>query len=353
MSVRNENNQIIQFLYGGDNFCTTKVEKQKFELVKYNNQDFEKKYKWTNEEIMSMNKEKSQRSLNKEYTELKKMRKYAFEHKYQYRDGLYYPMNIFRIVKQSISKFGLENNTETDLEPKYILKRTEELLKEIRVNQNTEYPYDEMNDFNYKILRTMIKSKLATKIILYENKLTTEAFDWVINNITDRFYKALIHPGTNIGIICASSVGEPCTQMSVRHNTKVKVNIDGKYQEPKIGKLIDDYMNNMSEKVIQTHITEDGKPSHILPITKDMNIRVPGLDYKTQQVKWRRVTEFSRHPVNGKLIRIRTKSGKTVIATPSHSFVVKGLDGKPKTIRGDKLVLGDNVPLMRCQNKIL
>lgn len=104
-------------------------------------------------------------------------------------------------------------------------------------------------------------------------------------------------------------------------------------------------MNNKKENVIKTHITEDGKPSYILPIPKEWNIKVPGLNYDTQKVEWKRVTEFSKHPPNGKLIRIRTKSGRTVIATAAHSFVTRKND-KPTTIRGDQLVIGDVVPII-------
>ena len=59
---------------------------------------------------------------------------------------------------------------------------------------------------------------------------------------------------------------------------------------------------------------------------------------------------MSRHPVNGKLIRIRTKSGRTVVATPSHSFVVRGPDGKPISAFDQLLMSGENNSLTdNCQ----
>jgi DNA-directed RNA polymerase II subunit RPB1 len=349
MTVRTENNNIIQFAYGGDNFDTTKVEKQRFELVMCNNKEFDEKYKWNSEDykVFDDSVKVNKRLLLSEYRELKKLRNYFMENDYQHRSGIYYPINIFRIVKQAVSKYGLEENKKTDISPKYLLEKREEIMREIRINCDTDYPFNEMNDYNYKLLRTLIRSKLSSKVVIVENHLTVEALNWVVDNIKERFYRALIQPGTNIGIVTASSIGEPCTQMSVRYNTRVKVNINGENQEPKIGKLIDDYMKNKAGDVIQTHITEDGKPSHILPIPKEWNIKVPGLNYNKEKIQWRRVTEMSRHPVNGKLIRIRTKSGRTVIATPSHSFVVRGPDGKPMTIRGDQLKLRDQVPIMK------
>jgi len=118
-----------------------------------------------------------------------------------------------------------------------------------------------------------------------------------------------------------------------------------KYSTPYIGELIDRYMEKY--KPIETHITEDGKPSHILPIPKEWNIKVPGLNYKTQKVEWKRVTEMSRHSCNGKLIKITTKSGRTVTATLSHSFVSRNKLGNPYTIRGDELKIGMVVPIIK------
>jgi len=98
--------------------------------------------------------------------------------------------------------------------------------------------------------------------------------------------------------------------------------------------------------VTTTHITEDGRESHILP-TRHLDIRVPGLNYKTQKVEWKKVTEMSRHPVNGRLVKITTKSGKTVTATLSHSFVTRDVNGNPMTIRGDTLTRGMFVPIKK------
>ena len=125
----------------------------------------------------------------------------------------------------------------------------------------------------------------------------------------------------------------------------IDLKINNKYTEPKIGELINNYMTKYPEKTIKTHITENGKASHILPIQKEWNIMVPGLNYKTEKIEYKRVTEFSRHPPNGKLIKIKTKSGKTVIATLSHSFVSK-INGKVMTVRGDSLKVGDVVPII-------
>ena len=347
MTVRNEANFVVQFAYGGDNFDGKKIEKQQFELVKGSDNDFNNKYKWNSSEFSIIDKsiKVNKRLIKREYLSLKRLRKFYREKNYHIENIIYLPLNVYRIVQQAKSHFSLEDNNISDIDPKYLLNEIKKLNKLIRLNCNPNYPYNEINDYNLHLLRTLIQSKLSTKVIIYENRLTKEALDWVIKTIQERFYKSLIHPGEAVGPIAAQSIGEPCTQLSVVADTKVKVSIYNKYDERKIGNLIDIYMNEHIDKVITTHITEDGKESHILPIPKEWNIRVPGLNYEKETIEWNRVTEFSRHPPNGKLIKIRTKSGREVIATPSHSFVTKK-NGKVQTIRGDMLNIGDVVPIM-------
>lgn len=345
MTVRNENGNIVQFAYGGDNFDPQKVEKQQFELIQKTNEIFVKKYKW-GEELKEFDfAENDIKLLTKEFAEFKKLRKKFQIKRLHNNDYIYLPINIYRIVKQSKKLFNITKNTKSDILPSYLFKCIKNILKLIKINCDTEYPSNELNDYNLHLMKTLIKSKLSSKIIIYENKLTIEALDWIIKKITTNFYKALIQPGESVGAVCASSIGEPCTQLSVVYDTEVRIKENNKYSEPKIGKLIDTYMSEKKENVIKTHITEDGKPSYILPIPREWNIKVPGLNYKTQKVEWKHVTEFSKHPPNGKLIKIKTKSGKIVIATPAHSFVTCK-NNKPVTIRGEHLVVGDVVPIM-------
>ena len=214
LTVRNEKGTVVQFCYGCDNFDPKKVEKQKFELILGSNKDFENKYKWDNKELKKYN-EKTKSLLKKEYTSLLTLRRFFRNLKYHDDDIVYTPINIYRIVKQSRKKYSI-NNEQTDLKPEYILSKIKYLNKEvIKLNCDNDYPFNELNDYNLKLLRTLIKSKLSTKIIILENKLTIDAFNWVVSTIEMSFYKALIQPGESVGAIAAQSLGEPTTQLTL------------------------------------------------------------------------------------------------------------------------------------------
>ena len=238
LTVRNEKNVIVQFVYGTDNFDPKKVEKQRFELILGSNKDFEKKYKWDDVSIFNI---KIQKILKREYNHLMTLRKFFRSKKYYDDDIVYQPINIYRIVKQSCKKFKINKNNVSDLNHIYVLNTIKNLIKNtIRINCDNDYPFNELNDYNLKLLRTLIESKLSTKIIIHENKLSKEAFDWVIVTIKLNFHKALIQPGESVGSISAQSLGEPTTQLTLNtfHHAGVSAKSNVNQGVPRIRELI-------------------------------------------------------------------------------------------------------------------
>lgn len=54
--------------------------------------------------------------------------------------------------------------------------------------------------------------------------------------------------------------------------------------------------------------------------------KILGVDQNNEKNNWNEISQVSRHPANGKLIRVKTKSGKTTTATLSHSFLKRGIN---------------------------
>ena len=238
LTVRNEKNVIVQFVYGTDNFDPKKVEKQKFELILGSNADFNRKYKW--DDVIHFDP-KTQRALKREYNHLMTLRKHFRSLKYYSDDIVYQPINLYRIVKQSYKKFNIKKDYVSDLDPLYVLKNIKNLIKNtIRINCDNDYPFNEINDYNLKLLRSLVESKLSTKIIIHENRLNKQAFDWVIETITLNFYKALISPGESVGSISAQSLGEPTTQLTLNtfHHAGVSAKSNVNQGVPRIRELI-------------------------------------------------------------------------------------------------------------------
>lgn len=59
--------------------------------------------------------------------------------------------------------------------------------------------------------------------VLKEYKLTTQSFNWLVEEVRERFHSALAQPGEMMGTVAAQSLGEPTTQMTLNtfHNAGV------------------------------------------------------------------------------------------------------------------------------------
>ncbi|WP_456471483.1 DNA-directed RNA polymerase subunit A'', partial [Methanocaldococcus sp.] len=67
---------------------------------------------------------------------------------------------------------------------------------------------------------------------------------------------------------------------------------------------------------------------------------------KDEKVRWKPIKSVIRHHFNGKLIKLKTKSGRIITATPYHSFVIKK-DNEIVPIEGKKLKIGDKIPVIK------
>jgi DNA-directed RNA polymerase subunit A" len=74
--------------------------------------------------------------------------------------------------------------------------------------------------------------------------------------------------------------------------------------------------------------------------------KILGVDQNNEKTKWNEISQISRHPANGRLVKVTTKSGKTTTATLSHSFLKRKEDGIIPTL-GSELKIGDRIPVAK------
>ena len=340
-TVRNEINTIIQFVYGTDGFDAKTVERQYISLIMGSNNEFMHRFKWKRNELKVFKKmKKYQKILDLEYKKICKAKDFFMSMVEE--DFIYAPININRIIQQSRKKYNITKNNY-DITPLEMIQDTQILFNKMKIVYDDHPLANTMNEESLKVIKCNLQCHLSSKKLILQNQINRQAFKWIIRKIEEKFLKAIIHPGEMCGPISAQSLGERCTQLSIRGDSEVKIMVNGIKTSAPIEKVINGYMNIYGS--VKTHITEDGKASYILPTPEELDIKVPGLNYRTKQVEWKRVTEFSKHPPNGRLVRIKTKSGKSIVATLAHSFVSRNKEGNPYTIRGDALKIGMMVPI--------
>ena len=216
LTLRNHNEEIIQFLYGEDGLESSKLEKQHIDdLIDIDMNEFENRYK--NPKILEpYMKNKKITGLNKEFenlfNNLLDFRKYIINNIInQINNDIYQSLNIDRIILNNSIQFKLVSLN--DLEPEYLFENVNKLIEKIKINRK-----DVIEDETYNptyILHNIIRFKLSPYNLYIKNKISKLAFDKILEEIEYRFIKGFSEAGEMVGTITAQSIGEPATQMTL------------------------------------------------------------------------------------------------------------------------------------------
>lgn len=165
---------------------------------------------------------------------------------------------------------------------------------------------------------------------------TKSETEGVIERVKENYKDIKYEPGEAIGVVAAQSISEPATQMSLDSEEKVIIKQGGRIGIAEIGEFVD------------TAIHEKGsRKSGNWEVCnlKSEEISVPSIT-KDEKMEWGKVLECSRHPSLENLLLVKTRSGRKIRATASHSFIVRE-DNRIKAVGGQELSVGDRIPVMK------
>lgn len=228
-TVRNANNNIIQFVYGDAGTDPTTQFECEIKLLDMNNEQLENNYCFTEQELKNY-PDFSTEDNKKFYKLLKELRdvvrKSVRKAKLDYLSKIntfWLPINITRIV-ENIKNYQNKNNKK-DLTPSHILNKIDELLSNDKTPllcmtnkekiNNKSLKYKDENALK-SVLTSAIYDFLSPKKILLEYNMDKEIFDDLIEELSNIFIKNMAEPGEMVGAIAATATGEPLTQMSLK-----------------------------------------------------------------------------------------------------------------------------------------
>ena len=180
-----------------------------------------------------------------------------------------------------------------------------------------------------------VVGELAKKI--HGLKLSKKRLHEVLTKICEKFDLHAIDANESAGIVSAQSIGEPGTQMSLPFEAKILVRQSDRVTVLPIGELVDRLMADRT-------IRHEGS-TEWCDLPAGTLLEVPSLSEKGRIV-WKEVRSVSRHGFRGPLLRLRTRSGREIVATPNHSFVTRR-SGRIVPVRGATLRVGDRIPVVR------
>lgn len=347
-TVRNGVNNIVQFAYGDDGIDPCKLNKQELKLIEYSNEEMAKKYLIT-EESMTLLKNIMTADAYKEMTSQKDYinqlkadyelvmeirdtaRKSYFKNMSVMNAVVFSPVFFPRTIKNARDMFKNQLGKKSDLTPTYIRSQLNELETEL-----SRY----LPKFSLNIFRALMYSNLSTKVSMIENKFNKVVFKFVIDTIREKYITSFVQPGEMVGIIGAQSMGEPLTQMSVPAETRIVVQLNGRIMNTTIGEFVDKTIKGKNGEIFV-----DNTGHHtIMEVRDKMRILSVSPD---ETIAWREISKVSRHPVNGQMMVVKTRTGRSTKATLSHSFLKRTVNGIVP-IEGSKLAVGDRIPV--CMN---
>lgn len=224
-TLRNSSNNIIQYLYGGDGFDGARVEQQRITHLPMSSDEFILTYKFLESDYDNLsiiltpeayerfkkNEDEERKLIDEEFEQIRKDREYLrFLYNNELPNHIYSPVNFDRLLKHIKYTIGKVSSPLSDITPGEILKKLNTLISTLKVSTNVKINHVCLINF-----KSLFKSKIFSKGLLFNNNVNSRMFDTLIETIKIKFNNALVNPGEAVGTIAAQSIGEPATQLTL------------------------------------------------------------------------------------------------------------------------------------------
>lgn len=209
-TVRDANNNIIQFHYGEDGINPTKIESQSLPLGKLSTEDIRTQFGMQGVDWGNVLKDGTVRANDEELIteyvqeiifDQRMLVEGVFQKKSLDTGGIFAPVNLARWVLNTKTRFGLKTADKTDLTPDIVLNGMKKVIART-------HPY-------HKIWCALLRFHLAPHKLIVKERFTKDAFEMLMEIIVTTHMKSWIQPGEQVGIVAAQSIGEPATQMTL------------------------------------------------------------------------------------------------------------------------------------------
>ena len=209
-TVRDANNNIIQFHYGEDGINPVKIEIQSYPIGNLSQEEIRREFgmeevDWSTVLQDGIIKENDAALI----TEFKEQVEYdqrmmvegVFQKKSLDSGSVFAPVNLARWILNIKNRFGLKKEEKTDLTPSMVLNGIKKIIERTH---------------NYhKIWCALLRFHLAPHKLIIKERFTKNAFEVLMELIVVTHMKSWVQPGDQVGIVAAQSIGEPATQMTL------------------------------------------------------------------------------------------------------------------------------------------
>ena len=357
MTVRNNMGKIVQFSYGDDGFDSIRVENQIIPLVGMSVEDIYSHYDIVGvndqqDALLDVYSKGTQTRIRKQRTDARmKCRLYIDKmievqsilvdnvFAFKNENSVKVPVAFQNLIANVQGQMSLNSNSIVDISPLEAFELIEEYLNKIKqIHYAKPTP----------LFETLYNFYLTPKDLLVNKRFHRAALTMLLETVVLKYKQAIVHPGEMVGVIAGQSLGEPTTQLSVLRSERMKlirVNKETKIPEMEsgeIGALCDNIIAKLPEYTFNTGHKDSVET---LLETLEDEYYIVGVDEK-EKTHWNKISHVSRHIVNGDMIRVTTKSGRTVETTMSHSHLIRK-DQSVQPILGSDMKVGMRIPVTK------
>jgi len=334
MTIRTNKNKIVQFAYGDDGIDTTKVENQFIPIVTMSTQDIYAHFNIPDENAKS--KALSNIFLKNTLTRFKKQSEKMNDICLKYSNMM---IEMRSEIIQNVFKKKSDSIVNCPVGFQYIISN---IQGQFNINSTSlvditmveafeliEQTYQNLEKIHYVaptvLFKTLYYYYLSPKDLLIVKRFNKDALMLLLSTIVLTYKRAIVAPGEMVGMIAGQSIGEVSTQMSVLSNTQHKIICKNKVTNEismksiVVGEFCDEIIlnnpnmtfNTGHENSVETLLEQMENDYYIVGVSKD------------EKTTWNKISHISRHPVNGQMMKVTTKSGRTVETTTSHSHLIR------------------------------
>ena len=357
MTIRTSRNSIVQFSYGDDSFDTIKVENQELPIVGMSVQDIYSHYnipqdKTAGKALSAMFVKSAVARHKKQVEKLVEKCKLYTDYMIQMRDLIVknifgnksdkivrVPVAFAYIIQNVIGQQNINTNSLVDITMFEAFEMIESAFSKLQ-----QIHYVKPNE----LFKVLFYYYLSPKDLLMNKRFNKSALEILLETIVLDYKRAIIAPGEMVGMIAAQSIGEPTTQMSCIRCENIRVIKKNKHtgqinsMRTEIGTFCDELIEQLPEYTFNTGHHDSVET---LLDTLDDEYYIIGVDGE-EKTHWNKISHVSRHPVNGEMIKVTTKSGRIVETTTSHSHLIRK-DNTVAPITGGNMKVGMRIPVTK------
>jgi DNA-directed RNA polymerase beta' subunit len=355
MTVRSNKNKIIQFSYGDDNIDSTTVENQSIPLVNMNIQDIYAHFNVPDEtgstksisNVFLKNvlaRYKKQKEIMIEYCNkytqfMIEMRDELVKSVFKYKDEstVNSPVGFAFIIGNIQGQTNITVNSLVDITP---VEAFEMIEKAYSILEKIHYAPPTL------LFKILYYYYLSPKELLITKRFNKSSLIILLDTIIADYKRAIVAPGEMVGMLSGQSIGEVSTQMSVPFNSQHKIVIKNKSSgEISLKSIImGEFCDILIEQNPQlTFNTGHQNSVETLLDTLENEYYIVGVS-EDEKTSWNKISHISKHPVNGQMMKVYTKSGRVVESTTSHSHLIRE-NHKVVPIVGANMKEGMRIPI--------